>query len=288
LILSLFTLSCVTDQSDFSDAMDASIGDQKNPAAARAADRLTKGNNGGRTLPDGLQFSREVNNIGGDICPECASARANAGGDVPASRSGGNGKDPKYQVSLRNYPGPSKGCIPVSKVSVSQARNLMASQNISIQNANDLEVRTLGAGLMRIQQLNGGPLSTGMGPRIKGGPYPFIIRSGVESSGQRSDHIQIMKKKSESVVQYVHEYGHLVGNNGGYAAYNSYTGGSKCHITNYAMSSGNEQFAEVFGAFVTEPSSLLNNTRSPAACKKAYEFFAGKFFKNGDRVKECL
>jgi len=287
-VLLSITFSCVTDQSGFADAMDASIGDQKNPAAASAAERLTRGNNGGRTLPDGLQLAHEVNNVGGEICPQCAAARAASGGDVPATSNGGNGKDPMYTVSLRNYPGPSKGCIPVSKVSTSEANSLMASQNVSIQNATDLEVRTLGAGLMRIQQLNGGPLSSGMGPKINGGPYPFIVRSGVESSGQRADHIQIMKKKSESVVQYVHEYGHLVGNNGGYAAYQSYTGGSKCHITNYAMKSDNEQFAEVFGAFVTEPSSLLNNSRSPAACKKAYEFFAGKFFKNGNRVKECL
>lgn len=200
---------------------------------------------------------------------------------------GSGEKDPRYTTSLKNWPNPSKGCTPVQDISSAEADRLMASQNISIRNANSTEKKTLGAALKWLHYLNGGPLTSGKWTGRK--PYPFIIRSGVASSGQRADHIQIKKKHSRSVAQYVHEYGHFIGNRGGYAAYRSYMGGSgKCVVSNYAKKNNNEQFCEVFTAFATEPDILLNNSRTPSACKKAFKFFKNKFFKKGDRVHQCM
>ena len=49
------------------------------------------------------------------------------------------------------------------------------------------------------------------------------------------------------------------------------------------MNNSNENFAEVFTAFVTEPSLLL---RSPA-CRKSLQFFKN-WFGDGERVNECM
>lgn len=196
------------------------------------------------------------------------------------------GADPKYAYSLKNYATPSDGCYPVNSVSAGEADMLLKSQNLSARNMNTAEKKRLGASIKWVQHLNGGPLETG---KWHGrGEYPFIVKTGVSSSAQRHDHIQIRKKNSMSVAQYVHEWAHLIGNNGAYPQYRAAIRGmGKCQVSNYAMKNDNEQFAEVFTAFVTEPRILLNNTRTPAACKKAFEFFKN-WFNKGERVNECL
>lgn len=228
-------------------------------------------------------------------CADCATnpARVEAG----ASRS-----DPRYTYSLKNYPRPAHGCVSANEVSSREADRLLASQNLSVTNARgsapvtDREKRAVAAGIKRVQELNGGPLRTGMGPSQGGGPYPFVFKDG-NGSSQRANQINIGRNVSgrghnhhgNSVAQHVHEWAHLIGNNGAYAAYRRAMGSSGyCMVSNYADNNANEQFAEVFTAFVTEPEILLNNSRTSAACRKAYEFFRDEFFDRGRNVENCI
>ncbi|CAM9862775.1 unnamed protein product, partial [Chrysoparadoxa australica] len=212
---------------------------------------------------------------------------------------GNFGSDPRYQVSLKNYRNPAHGCTPYTSVSSGEADRLLASQNLSVVGASEREKRTVGAAIKRVQELNGGVLRTGMGP---GSVYPFRFTED-SGSGQRADHIKIGRNRSgpndhnhngHSVAQHVHEWAHLIGNNGAYNQFRrymdsrSYGSNDYCIVSNYADNNPNEQFAEVFTAFVTEPAILLNNTRTPAACRKAFEFFRTQFFPRGNRVQSCI
>lgn len=199
-------------------------------------------------------------------------------------------KDPSYGISLKNHERPARGCLPVEDIRIEEARSLMASQNITTDGATELEEKTLGVSIARIQQLNGGVLRTGVWDGNS--PYPFRFRNGKGYSGQRWDHIVINRKGEKeyglSVAQHVHEYAHFIGNRGGYGSYQSYMkGAGLCMVSNYADNSPGEQYAEVFTAFVTEPNILLSNKRTPNACKRAFNYFK-EWFDHGDRVEECM
>ena len=236
-------------------------------------------------IPSGLELAAAMEpSIG--RCEQCAD-------NAYAVTRGNFGPDPRYQVSLKNYPRPSHGCTPYTDVSLNQAESLIASQNLSTRNATEREKRVLGASIKRVQELNGGPLRTGMGP---GGGYPFVYKDE-NGSNQRAGQINIGRNIAarghnhygNSVAQQVHEWAHLIGNNGVYQRLRSYMrGAGDCHVSNYALSRPNEHFAEVFTAFVTEPATLLNNTRTPAACRRAFDFFKNEFFNRGDRVTNCI
>ncbi len=196
-----------------------------------------------------------------------------------------------YPYSLKNYDNPSKGCYPVSRVSLTEAEDIIELQNLKTVGANNLEKRTLGAALTWMHYLNGdSPLRTAY---WKGnGTYEIRIVDGDGSSGQRWDHIIIRrngaKEHGESVAQHVHELGHLVGNNGTYGSFKSHMKGyGYCVVSGYSDNKDNEQFAEVFTAFVTEPELLTKNSQTPKACKRAFEFFED-WFAAGNRVQECL
>ncbi|CAN0274695.1 unnamed protein product, partial [Chrysoparadoxa australica] len=178
---------------------------------------------------------------------------------------------------------------PVSKVSKSEAEDLIDSQKMAVVGGTNTEKRTLGAAIHWVQHLNSGVLKTGI---WKGnGDYKIIIKDGEKSSGQRWDHIIIHRRGDKahglSVAQHVHEWGHLIGNNGAYGAYKRHMRGhGYCMVSNYADNNDNEQFAEVFTGFVTEPATLLDNKRTPKACQRAFDFFIN-WFDAGDRVYEC-
>jgi hypothetical protein len=243
-------------------------------------------------MPSGREIT-ETMQPGGD-CTSCAAS------PVAPERSGLRG-DPRYSYSLKNYPRPSHGCTSYNEVSASEARRLLASQNLDVRAASgsgavtDRELRSVGAAIKRVQELNGGPLSTGMGPSQNGGPYPFVFKDE-NGSNQRVNQINIGRNTSRghthygnSVAQHVHEWAHLIGNNGGYPAYRRAMGGAGyCLVSNYADNNANEQFAEVFTAFVTEPETLLNNSRTPEACRRAFNFFKNEFFNRGRNVENCI
>jgi hypothetical protein len=137
--------------------------------------------------------------------------------------------------------------------------------------------------------------------------YKVRFISGDSSSSQRVDHIRINKRWGTSVAQHAHEWAHLIGGKGAYAAYRRHMGlpskgtttsRSTRHINKFCMVSGyadnnpsrlgykylNEQFAEVFTAFVTEPGLLIENQSEP--CQRAFDFFVN-WFDAGNRVYEC-
>ncbi len=282
LILLLF-IGCKQDGAEFRQTFNhynANSGDNR---TQKMLDDLT---DNGRTLPTSHKLSKVINNPG-DInykCQECTEEKS--GGVIRNSST----KDPNYQVALKNYKRPSRGCIPAKNVSLSEAKKLIKSQNLTTRGARPMEIRTLGAALKRIQQLAGGVCRLGRGSKKH--PYPFVFVDNNGTSAQRATYIRINRHGKRnyglSVAQYVHEYAHYIGNNGGYAAFErSMRRYGKCVVSNYANRNWHEQFAEVFTAFVTEPSILLSNRRSPRACKHAFEFFK-KWFKRGDRVKECM
>lgn len=85
--------------------------------------------------------------------------------------------------------------------------------------------------------------------------------------------------RNGNVAHIAHEIGHHVGNLGLYGPYKRQV--PICALTRYAgknyskASARNEEFAEVFAAFVTHP-DLLKNSRS-SACRAAYRFLSEKF-----------
>ncbi len=196
-----------------------------------------------------------------------------------------------YPYSLKNYDAPSKGCYPVSRVSLTEAENIIDLQELKLVGATKTETRTLGAALTWMHYLNGDqPVRSAY---WKGkGTYEIRVVDGEGSSGQRWDHILIRrnghKANGESVAQHVHEIGHLIGNNGTYDLYRAHMASTGwCIVSGYSDNKFNEQFAEVFTAFVTEPELLTKNSKTPKACKNAFKFFE-EWFDAGNRVNECL
>ncbi len=207
------------------------------------------------------------------------------------------GKDPSYTVSLKNYPRPSQGCIDAQSVSKEEADKLITSQNFITIDATAKERIVLGTAIKRVQELNGGILKAGVGNKAGGLPWKYYDANG---SAQKYDHIKIGRNKAKrghqhyghSVAQHVHEWAHLIGNQGGYAAFQkfmneNYSSKDYCMVSNYADNSSGEQFAEAFTAFVTEPSLLLNNSRTPDNCKKVFAFF-WDWLDQGYKVQDCL
>ncbi len=297
IVLSLLFISCETPEG----------GNWDDPTMTQPAfggdfseDARSAGNSlfGNIDNPSRMPSAREITEAmqpDGD-CTGCAAAAAARSPERSGLRS-----DPRYSYSLKNYPRPSHGCTSYNEVSTNEARRLLASQNLDVRAASgsgavtDRELRTVGAAIKRVQELNGGPLQTGMGPSQNGGPYPFVFKDS-NGSNQRVNQINIGRNTSRghthygnSVAQHVHEWAHLIGNSGGYPAYRRAMGGAGyCLVSNYADNNPNEQFAEVFTAFVTEPETLLNNSRTPEACRRAFNFFKNEFFNRGRNVENCI
>lgn len=322
LVLFLWS-SCETTKESFQNAL-SSRPSSNSPEAEREFNRLTRN---GTTLPAAQEVTRVVSNPGdvsnqqGCIQVEPASARASAprfnfkGGSPFRSNSAPNGADPKYGVSLKNHPRPERGCYPVENVSLDEAKAAIASQNFSVavdrqytksKAPSDMEIRTFGAAIKSVQYLNGGVFTIGRPART----YPFEYCDHVGASSQQfGNRIRISRKGNAahglSVAQYVHEWSHQIGNSPMpgtgktvYQAFKDYIGGEvatgnsrgqkPCLVSMYSDNRTNEHFAEAFTAFVTEPTALLRNSRSGnKTCKKAYDFFAKKLFKKGERAKEC-
>ncbi len=120
-------------------------------------------------------------------------------------------------------------------------------------------------------------------------PYPFVFKATGKVSRQTGTEIQIARQGAKQfgsdVAQLVHELGHLVGNQGAYAMYLEHVGSAPCVVSGYSDDKFNEQFAEVFAAFVTKPELIAEN--NSAACKKAFKFFKNVLFATGEKVRQC-
>lgn len=177
------------------------------------------------------------------------------------------------------------GCYP--RISQEEATAALKRFNLTTQNARPDEIRALGTGLVWIEKLNGGrPLPEAVAKTGK--PYPFKFNDS-SGSAQRADGIHIGRDGASSfgsnVAQLVHELGHLVGNQGAYAQYKKYMGNKMCVVSGYSDDKFNEQFAEVFAAFVTYPELIENNDSK--ACQLAFQFFSRALFDNGQLARTC-
>lgn len=194
---------------------------------------------------------------------------------------------PAFGESVKADPVAAHGCI--EKVSLESAQAAMKRFNLHQMNARPSEVRTLGTALVYIEKLNGGkPPTEAVG--VEAG-YRFNFRDGVGASRQTTGEIQVTrngeKRNGNNVAQLVHELGHYIGNNGGYAEYRKVMGSHMCKVSGYSDDRWNEQFAEVFAAFVTRPNKIKSNP-SPA-CKTAFRFFANFFDGHAvDMAMKCM
>ncbi|MEY4615582.1 MAG: hypothetical protein RJB66_542 [Pseudomonadota bacterium] len=180
-----------------------------------------------------------------------------------------------------------KGCI--SKLSYDEALSALERFNLTTVNGSREEITALGTGLVWIEELNDGkPLDMA----IYRGPnkYPFIFKNKGTHSQQTPAGIIISRrgamKFGSNVAQLIHELGHLVGNQGGYADYYHHVGKAPCVVSGYSDDRFNEQFAEVFAAFVTRPNLIKRNPS--AACKKAWNYFSNVLFSTGDNAMACI
>jgi|GEM_PF-3180122 len=181
-----------------------------------------------------------------------------------------------------------RGCL--NRLSSEEAQREISDFNLTTKNANSLEKQTLGTALAWIKMLNGNkPLSLAQGQ--PGKPYPFTFTDRWGESQQFANRIEIRRNGSKNygtnIAQLVHELGHYVGNNGAYQSYNKAMGNRRCQVSNYSMNrKRNEQFAEVFAAFVASPDLIKNNPST--GCQLAWDFFTNKLFEDGSKANSCL
>nr|WP_295905845.1 hypothetical protein [uncultured Bdellovibrio sp.] len=146
-------------------------------------------------------------------------------------------------------------------------------------NPSEQEVAALAKGIAQVENLLGDPL-----PIPWRQNYNFITATGKWNQGATSINVRRPKgsPKGTNVGRMMHELGHKVGNSGVYQKYQSFTGRTRCRITGYAASKFNEEFAEVFEAYVVYPDLLEQK------CPKAFEFMSKKLFPNTNhKISSC-
>ncbi|WP_374029886.1 hypothetical protein [Bdellovibrio bacteriovorus] len=146
-------------------------------------------------------------------------------------------------------------------------------------NPSQSEIAALAKGVGQVERLLGDPL-----PHPWRQNYKFIDASGKWNQGPTTINIRRPRgsAKGTNVGRMMHELGHKVGNSGVYQSYAKFTGRTRCRITGYAASKFNEEFAEVFEAYVVYPDLLAQK------CPKAFEFMATRLFPNtNDEISTC-
>lgn len=194
-----------------------------------------------------------------------------------------------FALSVKADPIAIRGCI--SKIPVASSKSIIDRYNYQLIGATTMETRSLGTTLAWIERLNGGkPFQ----PAIAHDGYGVRFREKKGHSAQRTGEIAINRNGAlnygENIAQLAHEIGHLVGNNGMYGDYRAAIGSTHrhpkyCKVSGYSDDKANEQFAEVFAAFVTRP-ELIKSSKDPV-CKKAYAFFK-RAFTNGALADKCF
>jgi hypothetical protein len=186
--------------------------------------------------------------------------------------------------SLKTHPFAREGCS--NLLTVQNATNMIRRFNLPIPaTATVAEKQKLGSVLLWIQALNGG---TPPAMAMSNGAYGFRYLNGIGNSAQRPGFILIRRglfSYGLNAAQIAHEFAHYIGNRGAYALYRRAVGNEMCKITMYSDNNWNEQFAEVFAAFVTTPSVLKNN--GSRACNNAWLFFKNDFFERGSLAESC-
>ncbi len=173
------------------------------------------------------------------------------------------------------------------------ASKILSDAGIKTYNARPAEIKALATGIKQIQTLAGGK---GFAP-LKGAKFKFsnsrFRRSQGAYGGFDGTFVNIRRdynKSDENVAHLMHELGHHVGNRDGiYGKYRSYVK-SPCQFTHRCRavlgigSPRNEEFAEVFAAYILHPELLM---KSGPNCQKAYDFFTEKIFAKGSKYAKC-
>lgn len=189
-----------------------------------------------------------------------------------------------WAASVKHDAVAAKGCTRMA--TMTQAESALRRFNLTTIDARDSEIIALGTGLMWIEELNGGrPLAMATYKGARAYAFKFENNSG---SRQWGTYVKIGRKSmpyGANVAQLIHELGHLVGNQGAYGMYRKAMNNTYCKVSSYSDDKANEQFAEVFAAFVTKPELLADNKSK--ACQKAFAFFKNTLFAKGARASQC-
>lgn len=197
------------------------------------------------------------------------------------------------QVLKRDPTAASGRCLISAVTTEAQANSILNHYKISAVDARASEKLALARGLAQLQALLGKPAKF-----IGNVRFTFATRTGYSSyDGMSEGRHQIRMNRCDSkgrncapnnVAHLMHELGHKVGHasfargESFYQAYSRLAGG--CRPTAYSMSNRNEEFAEVFAAFLTHPELLSGGD---AACKRAFAFFSRDVFVENGELASC-
>lgn len=199
------------------------------------------------------------------------------------------------QVLKRDPTAASGRCLIPAVTTLEQARSVLSRYKIQTHEAKDVEKIALARGLAQAEALFGKRFRFAGVVR-----FSFAERKGFsryEGYDQKEGVHQIRMNRCDSkgkncapnnVAHLLHELGHKIGNSQFvrgetfYEAYSRLAG--KCRPTAYSLTNRNEEFAEVFAAFLTHP-ELLSAGNSD--CQRAYEFFAQDVFVANGRLASC-
>lgn len=166
-----------------------------------------------------------------------------------------------------------------------EAKLILARNKVKIApTANADQLKTLATAVYQIERLSGGvnPYVAGVHlrfPKVKGYSKYHVSTPYIDMGANFND---------KNVAHITHEMGHYAGHAGLYPLY--YKRVPPCKFTNYTLSyyhpsaKRNEEFAEVWAAFITRP-EFLKNSKIPG-CQRAYDFFL-EIFPRGKELAHC-
>ena len=169
-------------------------------------------------------------------------------------------------------------CLPAL---VEPAKAILSRNGIQTERASVLEIAALAKGIAQVERLLGKPI-----PNDYQYDYQWKEASGPWNSGlSRAGFVTVKRPRGSTKGQLtgrmMHELGHRFGHANGNQNYNEYRQhmrGKKCMITTYCGKSLNEEFAEVFEAYVVHPDFLAKH------CPDSYAYFKNKLFRNPEAL----
>lgn len=189
---------------------------------------------------------------------------------------------PVLQSIKRDHAAKTGACLaPITDVE--EAKEIIRRNGVRIEaSANKKQILSVAIGVQQVELLAGSPSEY-----IEGSYFKFPKR--LRYSRQTGSAIEMGANYTDGNVAHVmHELGHYVGNRGLYGPYKENV--PVCEITVYSKVHytparyRNEEFAEVWAAFVTNP-ELLKNSQD-AGCREAYAFFS-QVFPEAEKYAVC-
>lgn len=150
----------------------------------------------------------------------------------------------------------------------------------AISNPEDGRLKALAQVVQTLNTMGSGNLTTHHNIKV-------VMGSVRGPSRQCPDHVQLNPGSqncmglddnsydgTNNIALIAHELGHQVGNGGGFQSGYEAAVPSSCRLTTYAGSNRREEFAEVFAAYVTNPSIFQGKGQN---CEKAFKFLTELF-----------